>query len=73
MVVGHHGLVQQVKVPPGNDVVTFSYTPPHLLVASVLSVGAVGVLLVVLVVALVGRRGRRGRRASELLPDSPDG
>ena len=39
--------MQQVRIPAGDDVVTFHYRPPHLLVASVLSLGAI-VLLVVL-------------------------
>ena len=38
-------LVQQVHVPAGNDVVTFHYRPPHLLLASVLSLGAIALLL----------------------------
>jgi hypothetical protein len=56
--VGRHGLVQQIQVPAGNDVVTFQYRPPHLILASVLSLGGAIVLLVSCVVALV-RRGRR--------------
>jgi hypothetical protein len=63
--VEHHGLVQQIVVPPGDAIVSFSYTPPHLLVASVLSLGGVGVLLLALVVVLVRRRGRLGRAAQQ--------
>ena len=38
-------LVQQIRVPAGNDLVTFHYRPPHLLLASILSLGARGFLL----------------------------
>jgi hypothetical protein len=41
------GLVQQVRIPGGTDVVTFRYLPPHIEVASALTVGGV-VFLVVL-------------------------
>jgi hypothetical protein len=57
-------LVQQVHVPAGHDTVTFHYRPPHLTVASILSVGAVAFLLVLLVVSLV-RRARRETDADE--------
>jgi hypothetical protein len=59
-------LVQQVHVPPGNDVVTFHYRPRHLLLASVLSLGSVALLLVLLIVWLVRRR-----RPSSPEPDAP--
>jgi len=49
-------LVQQVRVPAGDDVVTFHYRPPHLTAASVLSVGASALLVVLLVVWSVRRR-----------------
>jgi hypothetical protein len=39
--------------------VTFQYRPPHLVLASVLSIGAVGVLVVLLGGWLVLRRRRR--------------
>jgi hypothetical protein len=52
-------LVQRVRLPAGHDVVTFRYRPPHLLLASVLSIGAVGVLVVLLGGWLVLRRRRR--------------
>ena len=42
-------LVQQVRIPAGNDLVTFHYRPPHLLLASILSLGASGFLLALLV------------------------
>ncbi len=57
-------LVQQVTVPAGDVVVTFRYRPPHLAVASVLSVGATVLLVVLGLVALVRRR-RTGRAAGE--------
>jgi hypothetical protein len=69
-----YGLVQQMAVPPGDDVVTFSYRPPHLLVASALSLGAVLVLLAV-GLGLVVRRRRRsgGQRAGPDGGASPEG
>jgi LPXTG-motif cell wall-anchored protein len=51
-------LVQKVDIPAGHVVVTFHYRPPHLTVASVLSIGAVGVLLALLAGWLVVRRRR---------------
>jgi hypothetical protein len=51
-------LVQRVQIPPGHVVVTFHYRPPHLTLASVLSIGAVGVLLGLLVGWFVARRRR---------------
>ncbi len=49
-------LVQQVRVPPGDDLVTFTYRPPHLAVATVLSLGASALLAVLLGGWLVVRR-----------------
>jgi hypothetical protein len=46
-------------VPAGTDLVTFTYRPPHWLVASGLSVGSSLFLLVLAVVAWF-RRGGRG-------------
>ncbi len=60
--VGSFELVQRVHIPPGDDLVTFHYRPPHLLVASILSLGATALLLVVLGVWLVRRRRPAGRR-----------
>jgi hypothetical protein len=40
--VNRHNLVQQVRLPVGNDVVTFAYQPRHWLVASLLSAVGVG-------------------------------
>jgi hypothetical protein len=54
-------LVQQVHIPPGDDVVSFHYRPPHLLLASLLSLGAVVFLLALLGVWLTRRRWRHGR------------
>ena len=76
--VGAHDLVQEIRIPAGDDVVTFHYRPPHLLLASLLSIGAVLVLLVLLVGWLITRRRRRGGasdasdggdRADARLPD----
>jgi hypothetical protein len=58
--VAPRGLTQQVRLPAGTDLVTFTYRPPHWLVASSLSEGSSLLLLVLAVVALF-RRGRRGR------------
>jgi hypothetical protein len=49
-------LVQQVRIPAGDVRITFRYRPPHLLVASTLSLGAAAVLLVAGAVVLVRRR-----------------
>jgi hypothetical protein len=46
--VDSYHLVQRVQIPGGHDVVTFRYQPPHLVVASVLSLGGVGLLLALL-------------------------
>jgi len=51
--------VQRVRIPAGHDVVTFRYRPPHLVLASVLSLGAVGLLLALLGGWLVVRWRRR--------------
>ena len=56
-----HGLVQQVALPAGTDVVTFSYQPRHWLVARVLSEGAALLLLLLLVECVLRRSTRRGR------------
>ena len=58
--VGSVDLVQQVRIPAGRDVVTFRYRPPHLLVASVLSLGASAFLLVLLAAWIVRRRRPTG-------------
>jgi hypothetical protein len=57
--VDSYHLVQRVQIPAGHDVVTFRYRPPHLVVASVLSLGAVGLLLALLVGWFVVRWRRR--------------
>jgi hypothetical protein len=61
--VSQRGLVEEVHVPAGNDLVTFNYRPPHLLAATLLSLGAV-VLLLVLLAATVIRRLTGRRRSS---------
>jgi hypothetical protein len=53
--VDKRGLVQQVALPAGTDVVRFSYQPRHWLVASVLSEGA-ALLLLLLVIDIALRR-----------------
>ena len=57
--VDSYNLVQRVRIPAGHDVVTFRYRPPHLVLASVLSLGAVGLLLALLGGWLVVRWRRR--------------
>jgi hypothetical protein len=58
-----YGLVQQVHLPAGSDVVTFRYRPAHFVVAGILSMGAVLFLVVLAVVAVVTAvRVRRRRR-----------
>jgi hypothetical protein len=58
--VNDFDLVQQVHVPAGDDVVTFHYRPPHLLLASILSLGAIVFLLALLGFWLVRRRRSPG-------------
>ncbi len=57
-------LVQEVHIPAGSDIVTFHYEPPHLLLASVLSVGGVALLVMLLAVSLVRRRRATGPTSS---------
>jgi hypothetical protein len=61
--VAPRGLVEQVRLPAGADLVTFTYRPPHWLVASILSEGSSLFLLVLLVLAVVTlfRRRHQGR------------
>ena len=74
--VAPHGLTEQVLLPAGADVVTFTYRPPHWEVASILTGGAT-LLLIVLGVVVLCRRRRRvrrrgGRRSDESLdPPAP--
>ncbi len=63
--VNDFDLVQQVRLPAGEDVVSFHYRPKHLLLASVLSIGAVVFLLVLLAVGLL-----RWRRRKEPTPEA---
>ncbi len=54
-------LVQQVRIPAGDDVVSFHYRPKHLTLASTLSVGGCSLLVGLGVAAWVRRRrGRAG-------------
>jgi hypothetical protein len=66
--VSSFDLVQRVRIPAGHDVVTFRYRPPHLLLASVLSVGAVVVLVVLLGGWLVLRRRRQLAESDVTVP-----
>jgi len=54
-------LVQEIHIPPGQDLVMFHYEPRHLLLASILSLGASGFLVVLLGVWLVRRRRSVGQ------------
>jgi hypothetical protein len=63
--VERHGAVQQVELPAGTDVVTFSYQPRHWAVASAISEGAT-LLLVLLLADIVLRRLGRSRRRSRI-------
>jgi hypothetical protein len=65
-------LVQQVRLPAGDDVVSFRYRPPHLLLASVLSVGATGLLVVLFGVWLARRRRRPGAGSEPAAGDVAD-
>ena len=67
--------------PPGNDLVTFHYRPPHLLLAGILSLGACGFLVALLVgwLVIVLRRRRRstddpeaGDAAEQIAEDVPE-
>ena len=64
LTVNDFDLVQEVHIPAGNDVVSFHYRPPHLVLASVLSLSSIVLLLAVLGVWLMRRR-RRPRRTPE--------
>jgi hypothetical protein len=64
--VNDFDLVQQVHIPPGDDLVTFHYRPRHLFLASILSLGAIALLVVLFGVWLVRRR-----RPSNTEPDAP--
>jgi len=68
--VSSFDLVQEIRIPPGNDLVTFHYRPPHLLLASILSLGASGLIVVLLVGWLVTLLQRRRQTANS--PDAPD-
>ena len=72
--VAPHGLTEQVLLPAGADLVTFTYRPPHWEVASILSGGAILFLFVLGVVVLCRRRRqvrRRGGRRSDESSEPP--
>jgi hypothetical protein len=71
MEVHRRGLVQQVRVPAGTDVVTFRYRPPHWLLASAIT-EASALLLVLLLIDTALRHRTRRRRASVPVSPSPD-
>jgi hypothetical protein len=64
-------LVQQVRIPAGDDLISFHYKPRHLLLASILTLGAIVLLLTLLAVSVV-RVLRRGRSAPDVAVP-PDG
>jgi hypothetical protein len=59
--VDRHDLVQEVRLPAGTDVVTFTYRPPHWELASILSGGSFLFLLGLLAWAVLRRRRERWR------------
>jgi len=61
--VSPYGLVQEVHLPAGHDVVTFRYRPTHFVLASLFSIGAL-IFLVVLAAVMSLRVRRRGRSAT---------
>jgi hypothetical protein len=61
-----YGLVQQVHLPAGSDVVTFRYRPVHFVVSSILSLGAALFLVVLGVVMFVRVRRRRRNTVASL-------
>ncbi len=65
-------LVQEIALPAGDDLVTFSYRPPHLLIASVLSVGSVVLLVALGIVWLARRRWNQGSPGDEIIATSGD-
>ncbi len=65
-------LVQEIAAPAGDDLVTFHYRPPHLLIASVLSVGSVVFLVALGLVWLARRRWNRGSPGGEVIAPSED-
>jgi hypothetical protein len=63
--VSRDDLVQGVRLPAGNDVVTFAYRPPHLLVATSLTLGAIAFLLGLAASTAREQRRRRISRRDE--------
>ena len=64
-------LIQEIRIPPGNDLVTFHYRPPHLVIASILSVGATAFLIVLLLGWMVRRRSRKPEKEREQAEEVP--
>jgi hypothetical protein len=64
-------LIQEIRIPPGNDVVTFHYRPPHLVVASILSLGAAAFLVALLLSWLALRRSRKPETEREQTEKAP--
>ena len=60
--VERDGVVQQVRLPAGTDIVTFEYQPRHWLVASTLSVVSALFLVILLLGTVLRHRGCRGRQ-----------
>jgi hypothetical protein len=70
--ISPHGLTQEVRLPAGTDLITFTYRPPHWLVASTLSEGSF-LFLVVLAAVVLYRRGRRRQDQDGGDPRNEDG
>jgi len=68
--VNDFDLVQQVRLPAGDDLVSFHYKPRHLLLASILTLGAIVFLLALLAMCLL--RARRRRRSEPDVGVPPD-
>jgi hypothetical protein len=66
-------LVQQVRIPAGDDVVSFHYKPRHLLLASILTLGAIVFLLALFVVCLLRVLRRRGSEPAVGVPPDDEG
>ncbi|MFZ0252081.1 MAG: hypothetical protein WAL61_19215 [Acidimicrobiales bacterium] len=72
--VNDFDLVQQVRIPAGDDLISFHYRPRHLLLASILSLGTV--VLLAILAAWFSRRLRRRPSTSPVAgavqPAAPD-
>jgi hypothetical protein len=71
--VNDFDLVQQVRVPAGDVLVSFHYKPRHLLLASILTLGAIVFLLVLLAVCLLRVLRRRRSEPDGALPPADEG